>query len=263
MTSAPVGYHCPECVRESGRRAYGRGWRVRFVLGRPGVVASTLLVVNIAMFLVELAVGASGLTFLGGDPRKLFELGATFPPAIVHGQYWRLITAMFLHAGVIHLAFNMYALYLYGYLIEQTFGSLRFLVIYFVCGFLASVASFAFTDPLTLTVGVGASGAIFGLLGAWVAFNYRRREMRFHRGNLQGAMVLIAINLVLGFSIAGIDNLAHIGGLVAGVVAGGIAEGFGSRSSRLAVQVVGFAALIAIGVALTVWRVAALKALGV
>src|SRR5207245_7902717 len=102
----------------------------------------------------------------------LFNLGALFPPAVTFGhQYWRLITAMFLHAGLLHLALNMYALYLFGYLIEDAFGRPQFLAIYFITGFLASAASFAF-GPVG-EVGVGASGAILGLLGAWLAFNYR------------------------------------------------------------------------------------------
>ncbi len=253
MTSAPVGYQCPECVRQAGRAAYGRGWRVRLSLGRPGIVTSTLLAVNILMFLIEVAVGGSRSLFLGGSTAKLIDLGAEFAPAIARGQYWRLFTAMFLHAGLLHLALNMYALYLFGYLIERTFGPLRFLAIYFLCGFMASVASFAFGP---IAAGVGASGAIFGLLGAWVAFNYRRREMRFNRAALRSALVLIGINLFLGFSIAGIDNLAHIGGLVTGVVAGTLAEGFGSRGVRLLVRYGGFVAIVAIGVALTAWRIA-------
>jgi rhomboid protease GluP len=228
---------------------------VRFILGRPGSITTTLLIVNIAMFLVETVLGGGGS--LGGGPsgRTLFDLGALYPPAIAQGhQYWRLGTAMFLHAGILHIALNMYALYLFGYLIENAFGAARFIVIYFVAGFLASVTSFAFGPALE--VGVGASGAIFGLLGAWVAYNYRRRASALAAAQLQWALVLIALNTVLAVSFRGIDWRAHVGGLAAGVVAGWVAEGWGPRQIRPLVQVGGLVALVAIGVALTAWRVA-------
>jgi membrane associated rhomboid family serine protease len=248
MVAAPVGYQCPDCARQA--RAVGPRRRVRFVLGRPGFMTSFLLALNISMFVVEVAYG--GIT---PSTLKLFNLGALFPPAIAEGhQYWRLFTAMFLHASFIHLAFNMYALYLFGYLIENAFGWRRYIAIYLVSGFLASVASFAF-GPV-LEVGVGASGAIFGLLGAWVAFNYRRRTNPLASANLQGAMMLIVLNALLAFVFRGIDWRAHVGGVVAGFLAGWIAEGVGPRAMRQVVQLVGLVALLGIGVALIVLRVA-------
>jgi rhomboid protease GluP len=205
--------------------------------------------------------GGGGSLGSGPSGEKLFELGALFPPAIAktanlpqHYQFWRLITAMFLHAGILHLALNMYALYLFGYLIENAFGVARFITIYFVAGFLASVTSFAF-GPV-IEVGVGASGAIFGLLGAWVAYNYRRRSSALAAAQLQWALILIGLNTVLAVSFRGIDWRAHVGGLVAGVLAGWVAEGWGPRQIRPLVQVGGFVALVLVGVALTAWRVA-------
>ena len=252
MHSAPVGYQCPNCVAEARKEAPRR--RVRLVIGRPTSFASVLMAVNIAVFGIELLFGAAGGIWSGGNDQRLVDLGAMFPPAIAIGhQYWRLITVMFLHASLLHILFNMYALYLFGFLIERTLGSLRFLAIYFVAGFLASAASFAFGSPFVPAV--GASGAIFGLLGAWVAYNLRRRGTAMASANLQWAVMLIAINLVLGFSIAGIDNIAHVGGLVAGGAAGAVAEGFGPRQIRSYVQVAGFGVLIALGIGLTVWRV--------
>jgi membrane associated rhomboid family serine protease len=256
MHPAPVGYQCPQCVAEASRTAPRRRARLRFFLGRPGSVTSTLLVVNIAMFLVELATGASGGLWTGGSGQKLFDLGALYAPAVVDGQYWRLFTAMFLHAGILHILFNMYALYLFGYLIENALGSLRFIGVYFVAGFVAMAVSFAFADPNVPAV--GASGAIFALLGAWVAYNFRRRGSIQASYNLRWALMLIGLNLFLGFSIPNIDNYAHVGGLIAGIAAGWFAEGFGPRNVRLAVQVAGFAVLILVGVGLTAWRVAAL-----
>ncbi|HEX9312472.1 MAG TPA: rhomboid family intramembrane serine protease [Actinomycetota bacterium] len=256
MRPAAVGYQCPECVAEARASFPRRRVQVKFVLGRPGALTTSLLAINLAMFVVEVAVGGARSLASGPSELKLFNLGAMYPPAIAHGQYWRLFTAMFLHAGLVHIAFNMYALYLFGYLIEEAFGKVRFLLIYLVAGLLASVASYTFSDPHA--VAVGASGAIFGLLGAWVAYNYRRRGTPAAAFQLRWALMLIGINLILGFSIAIIDNNAHIGGLIAGIAAGTLADGIGPRSTRALVQVLGFAALIGIGVVMTIARTAAL-----
>jgi rhomboid protease GluP len=217
------------------------------------------MAVNIGLFLVTVVLGSAGRMFLGGRTATLVDLGALQPLLIARdGQYWRLVTAIFLHAGLFHLLFNMWALYLFGNLIERALGSLRFLAIYLVSGFLASVASFLFSNPLA--VGVGASGAIFGLLGAWVAYNLRRRGTAMASANLRTAAVIIAINVIFGLSVAGIDNFAHLGGLAAGVVLGWLAEGAGPRSVRPLVQAAGFAAVILVGVVLTVARAGALAA---
>jgi membrane associated rhomboid family serine protease len=257
MLPAPVGYQCPECVKEARGAAPRRRVRVRFVLGRPGIVTTTLLVANITMFLVEVALGGPGSLSSGPSVQRLFDLGAMQPLTIAQQhQYWRLFSAMFLHAGLLHIAFNMYALYLFGYLIEAALGKPRFIAIYFVSGFLASVTSYLFSDPRG--VAVGASGAIFGLLGAWVAYNYRRRGSAVASFQLRWALMLIAINLVLGFSIASIDNSAHIGGLVAGIIAGTLAEGVGPVTSRRVVTALGFVSLVALGVVLTAYRTSVL-----
>jgi membrane associated rhomboid family serine protease len=261
MHPAPVGYQCPECVAEARRSAPRSRVRVRFLVGRPGAITLTLLMVNVAMFLVETVIGGSGSLFSGPSQQKLFDLGALYPPSIaLSHQYWRLITPMFLHAGLIHLAFNSYALYLLGFMVEDAFGKARFIAIYFAGGFLASVTSFAL-GPIG-EVGVGASGAIFGLLGAWVAFNYRRRTSPMASANLRWALMLIGLNVILGFSIPGIDWRAHLGGLVAGALLGGVLEGFGPRTLRPLVQVGGLIVLVAAGILLTAWRVATFPAIG-
>jgi membrane associated rhomboid family serine protease len=251
MTPAPVGYQCPECVAEARRSS--RGARARLRIGSRAGITSVLLVANIAMFVVEVLTGAA-TGFQTGN--KIVNLGALVPQLVADGQYWRLFTAMFLHANLLHLAFNMYALYLFGNLIEDALGTARFVLIYVLCGLLASITSFAFSSPFQ--VGVGASGAIFGLLGAWVAYNFRRRGSALAAANLQTALLIVGINVFLGFSIPGIDNFAHLGGLASGAVAGWLAEGFGPRNVRPYVQAAGFAALILIGVAVTAWRVSTL-----
>src|SRR4029453_17769939 len=255
MRPAPVGYQCPDDAGSQRQTARGRS---TLTLGGTGTVTRALLVVNIAMFVLEVAAGVGSAVVGNPSLRTLYNLGAMQPLAVARGhQYWRLFTAMFLHAGLIHLALNMYGLYLFGSIIERIYGQVRFLAIYFASGLMASVASFVFSD--SRSVAVGASGAIFGLLGAWVAYNFRRRGDAFASTNLRWALMLIGINLVLGFSFAGIDNFAHLGGLVTGAVAGTLAEGGGPREVRGVVQAVGFDAIAFLGVALTMWRVAALS----
>jgi rhomboid protease GluP len=206
------------------------------------------------MFVLEVGLGGSRSLFDGPSADRLIQLGAQFPPAIaLDHQYWRLVTAMFLHIGLIHLAFNMYALYLFGYLIENAFGQARFIAIYFVAGFLGSVISFAFGPAIS--VGAGASGAIFGLLGAWIAYNYRRRSSALAEANLRWALMLIGLNTIIALTFRSIDWRAHLGGLVAGTIAGYLVEGFGPHRIRPFVQYGGLVALTLIGVALTAWRV--------
>jgi membrane associated rhomboid family serine protease len=253
MTPAPVGYQCPECVKEA-QRSGPRPARLR--IGRRTTVTSILLGVNIAVFVLEVAVGAVGGLSTRGSARGIVDLGALVPILVADGQYWRLFTAMFLHASLLHIAFNMWALYLFGNAIEAALGSVRFLAIYLACGLLASVTSFTFGHPFVPAV--GASGAIFGLLGAWVAFNYRRRGTALASANLRMALLIIGINVFLGFSIQGIDNYAHLGGLVSGAAAGWLAEGFGPRNIRPFVQFGGFAVLAVVAIAMTAWRIAAL-----
>lgn len=249
MTPAPVGHHCPECVAE-GRRSARRPLRLR----RPRSATSALIGINVAAFVIEVLLG--GLRNL----EVLVRMGAMVPLLVAEGQYWRLVTAMFLHAGPLHLAFNTLALYLFGNVVETALGTARFLAIYLVAGLFASASSFALSPPAA--VAVGASGAVFGLLGAWLAFNLRRRSLSLAQSNIQGALLLIGINLALGFTLRGVDNVAHIGGLVAGVVAGFAAEGAGRGArSRVATQALGFGALVAAAAAIALWRAGELSPL--
>jgi membrane associated rhomboid family serine protease len=257
MVPAPVGFHCPECV-ERARREFRQGPGSPL---RGGVLATKVLLASIVgMFLVELLLG--GTQSLLGSPseRVLLDLGAMQPFLIADGQFWRLFSAMFLHAGLLHLAFNAYALWLIGSMIETNLGRTRMVTIYFVTGFLASAASYAFSD--VATIGVGASGAIFGIFGAFIAYNYRRRHLAAAAANLRWAWTLILLNLLLVFGFGGrIDWRAHLGGLVAGLAAGAIAEGWGTPAQRRVVQVAGFIVLVAIGVAIVVWRTAEIRAM--
>jgi rhomboid protease GluP len=211
----------------------------------------SLLIVNVGVFAIDAVLG------IAGRPETLLNAGAMVPVRVAQGEWWRLLTAMFLHIGELHLVFNSLALYVFGGLIEGALGSARMLALYLMTGFAASVTSFAFGSPAVAAA--GASGAIFGLLGAWLVYNLRRRSLSLARSNVQSALLLIGINLVFGFTVPGIDNLAHIGGLVAGVGAGFAIEGFGRGSSRWASQVGGLAMIALIALALAVWRVSDLS----
>ncbi|HEX9824696.1 MAG TPA: rhomboid family intramembrane serine protease [Actinomycetota bacterium] len=245
MNPAPVGHHCPTCVgeaRRSVRRPLAPIRRLRRLS-----LTTILLAVILAVFVVEIARG--GLRDLG----VLVDMGAMVPALVEDGQYWRLVTAIFLHAGPLHLLFNVYALVIFGNLVEEAFGTVRFAAVYFVTGFAASAASFAFGSEGR--VAVGASGAIFGLLGAWLTYNWRRRELSMAQANVRMALLLIGINLVFGLSVRGIDNTAHVGGLIAGVLAGLAAEGFGGRAMRTASRVGGLALILGGALALVLWRI--------
>ena len=257
MIPAPVGYQCPECVaqaRREFRRAPGRPLR-------GGVtVTKALLYAIAAVFVVEVLTGGPGALFEGPNPSRLIDLGSMQPFLIADGQYWRLFTAMFLHAGVLHIGFNAYALWLFGSIVESNLGRTGMVVIYVLSGFLASAASYAFGPESS--VGVGASGAIFGIFGAFIAFNYRRRHLAMAEANLRWAGMLIVLNILLAFAFGGrIDWRAHLGGLIAGLAAGTFAEGWGTRSQRRLVQVAGLGGLVALGIALVVWRTAEIREL--
>ncbi len=265
MIAAPVGHHCPTCVAEA-RREYrqGPGRRVAVANAKATSVASALLVLMGVGYVLEVAAGGAGSLFGGPDILELVRLGASVGIArmpsgevvgIATGQEWRMITAVFLHGGILHLLMNAYALWIFGPVVERELGRARFLFIFLTTGLFASAASYAFADA-PIQVGVGASGAIFGVVGAFVAYNYRHREMALAAARLRGIMPFLILNLILSFSFPLIDWKAHLGGFFAGLVAGVVAEGWGDRSMRIAVSVVGFIVLTGAALALAAWRTA-------
>lgn len=180
---------------------------------RHSPITFALLAIIVVVFGFEVVAGGSKNT------QVLYALGAIVPDLFASGQYWRLLAAMFLHIGILHLALNLWALYQLGGVFEMLFGSKRFAVTYFVSGLVASAASAMFTNGLA----AGASGAIFGILGALIVAI--RRSPRFRhapwgRGLVQQLLFWAAINIVIGFTTPGIDNAAHIGGFLAGLLLG-------------------------------------------
>lgn len=164
------------------------------------MITYALIAINIFMFILEVMF-----------PDEIF-LGLLLDPVLVKaGQYYRLFTSMFLHAGIIHLVMNMYALYVVGKEVETYLGKAKFLVIYLVSGLVGSLLSCLGTYS-----SVGASGAIFGLFGALLYFGYYYR-LYFGSVLIKQILPVIAINLLIGFTISGINNAAHIGGLIGGI----------------------------------------------
>jgi membrane associated rhomboid family serine protease len=172
--------------------------------------------------------GAIGLVWLaqelaGGstNDQVLIRFGANYGPAILmNGEVWRLLTSMFLHIGVRHLVFNSIGLIAFGIEIEGLYGRWRYLFIYVLSGLFGSLASFALRGWGTYSA--GASGAIFGVIGMQLAFFwfYRHRMGEFGRQKRKTILTLIAVSLVLGFTVLPADNYAHLGGLLAGFVLG-------------------------------------------
>lgn len=189
--------------------------RLRIPLNKPRVVY-VLIAINIIMYGATLLLSsASGI----GYNSALLVLGAKYGPAIEAGQYWRFITPIFLHGGLIHLAFNSYALYALGPESERIYGSARFLTIYMLAGLAGSIASYIRSPGLS----IGASGAIFGLIGTLAAFFYSARSLlgvETSRERVNQLIGLAVVNIVLGFALPGIDNAAHVGGLIVGGIAG-------------------------------------------
>lgn len=148
------------------------------------------------------------------DTHTLISFGANLDILTKSGEYYRLVTCMFLHVGILHLLCNMYSLYIVGNSIENLFGKYKYLIIYFVSGICGSILSLAFSHN---TILAGASGAIFGLLGALLYFGYYYRA---YLGNAMRSSIIqvILINLIIGFMVPGISNAAHIGGLVGGIL---------------------------------------------
>ncbi len=163
--------------------------------------------------------GVTPADFQGGSTSNLVLvlLGANFRPLVEQGQVWRFFTSMFLHIGFQHILFNAYALFIFGAETERIFGRTRFLVIYVLSGLFGSLASFAFSGA---TISAGASGAIFGIVGMQVAYFYRYRDMlgTFGRSRLINVGIIVAINIFFGMSMPGIDNWAHLGGLISGTL---------------------------------------------
>jgi membrane associated rhomboid family serine protease len=209
MVFAPVGIRCPDhaSVGSPRPRAARTMRQARGTISASGAPITTLLIaINVLVYLITVGQGGG----VGSPGGRLFINGALDGPDVANGDWWRLFTAMFLHASLLHIAFNMLALWWFGSVVERSLGPVRYLLVYVASG-LAGSAGAIIASPNALTV--GASGAIFGLLGSLLVLEY------LQTGSFAGqAMTLIVINLALSFAIPNISIGGHIGGLIAGVV---------------------------------------------
>jgi membrane associated rhomboid family serine protease len=205
MTPTPVGMRCPECSRQRTKV------RTAQTLSDTPTLTYILIGINVLLLLGETFSGASA-TGGGFGGSELTARGALYGPAVAHGEVWRLVTSGFLHAGFIHLLFNMYVLYILGTLLEPAIGRLRFGLIYAVSLLSGSFGALLLSpDKVT----VGASGAVFGLMGAAVV-------VLRHRGvdpMQSGLPFWIGINLLFTIAIPGISIGGHLGGLIGGALA--------------------------------------------
>lgn len=217
MTQAAVGMRCPECAG-GGSGAPAPVRRVRAAAAGGAAVATTVLVaVNVLVYLAEMAQGV-GVSGVGGS--QIVQDGAVFGPAVADGEWYRMVTGGFLHAGIFHIAFNMYLLWFLGGALERYAGPGRMLAIYF-SAILWGSAGALLLSPNGLTV--GASGGVFGLMAA-VYLLERQRGVAL-LGSSVGMLLLL--NLVITFVLPGISIGGHLGGIVGGAAAALVLSGFG------------------------------------
>ncbi len=186
------------------------------------VFTNALIFINVVIFMITFVLSASNLSSL-----NLVRFGANFAPLVKNGELWRLLTCAFLHGGIMHLLVNMYSLYIVGTQVETYIGKYKFLGIYLISAIAGSLMSCIFNPNV---VSVGASGAIFGLLGSLLYFGM---HYRLYLGSVLRNQIIpiIVLNLILGFLIPGVDNAAHIGGLVGGYLAS-MAFGVEGKSTK-------------------------------
>ena len=258
MTMAPVGIRCPEhSGKPQGVRKVTHGVRRVGFEGTGALVTKALIAINVLIFLVNLGQGAS-LSRNGGELFVDWELfGRGILPdgtlgGVAEGDWWRLLTAAFLHGNLIHLGLNMLMLWWIGSPVEEALGRLRFLALYLVSALAGSAGALLLTDPAQPTV--GASGAIFGILGAALVFE---RQRNYVLGG--SALSIIVLNLVFTLTWPNVSIGGHVGGLLGGALCGLALSRFGRGHAIYGRPgMIGVAGVIAVGVASVVvayWKV--------
>jgi rhomboid protease GluP len=237
---------CPLCGRDSVPPARAR---LSEVAGTDHFVSRLVLTINIAIFVMMVvadirAGGDTSQVLMRPSPGVLYDFGSRLVPLIDMGQWWRLVTPNFIHIGIIHLLFNSFALYQIGPLVEETYGSQKFIFLYLATGLVSNIGSYLF-----LVNGAGASGSIFGLIGLMAVYGYRQGGP-FGRGLMRQMLIWAAFGLMMGFSMSNVDNVGHIGGMVAGAALGFAVRPSEPSTARGALAwnaaAVGSAALVAI-----------------
>jgi membrane associated rhomboid family serine protease len=253
MHQASVGFHCPKCVAEGAastpraRTSYGGA----VVTGGSGLVTKAIIAVNVAVFLlIHLTGGVTSPLLLRMElvARDFFFQGSVYT-GVDGGAYWRLLTSTFVHVQTFHLLFNMFAVWIFGPALESLLGRWRYLALYLACALAGSVSVYLLTIPNVPTI--GASGAVFGLLGAALVISYQRKL------DITWLLVMLGFNLVYGFIRPDISWQGHVGGLLAGLVLG-VAIAYAPRPRRGLVQGSAYAVVLAACVVITVARTLAL-----
>ncbi len=262
MRPASVGFQCPVCVKESGATVRAAQAPYGGKAHERPIVTQVLIGINVAVFLLTTATGTGLLA--GGNPSALFRRlamvpitsanGFTLPGAVgdgvANGGYYRLLTAMFLHYGIIHIALNMLCLYQLGPYVERSLGRLRFTGLYLLAGIGGSALSYSLGP--TFAQAAGASGAVFGLFAAFYVLERKRG------GDVGPIAVTIGFNLFISFQVRFIDWRGHVGGLVTGALLAA-ALVYAPRGSRRALlQAGGFVAVLVLVVGIVAVRTSAL-----
>jgi membrane associated rhomboid family serine protease len=212
MSQASVGFQCPECVREGARSSptYTPG---SLPGGRP-IASYTLIALNVLIFVAQLVTIKGGASPVWNMESSVGDEGILYGPSVAAGEWWRLIAGGFLHGGIVHVGMNMYVLYMIGPQLERLLGTWRFVGLYFA-SLLGGALGVILLSPYSMTL--GASGAIFGLLGAAAAYQLS------HRVNIwrSGLGSLIVINLIITFTFGAYISIGgHLGGLLGGAAVG-------------------------------------------
>jgi len=226
MRDASVGFHCPSCVSEGAKSVRTpRTMAGGAISAYDGLVSKILIGLNVVAYIAQLATEDKA--------GSVFQRGAMQSYAVADGDYWRLLTAAFLHASLLHIAFNMYALYLFGPFAEKALGTVRFIAAYVTAAIASSVFVYWLEKPEVATI--GASGAVFGLFGLVLVLLLKAKQ------DVRTLLVLLAINAVISLQ-GNISWQGHLGGFVAGCLLGA-AFAYAPRDRRRAVQVAVFAVL--------------------
>lgn len=265
MRPASVGFQCPVCVKEGSatvRQAqapYGGKAHER------PPVTQVLIGINVTVFVLTTLTGTGLLA--GGNPSELFRrlamvplteinglrVGGTVGEGVANGGYYRLLTAMFLHYGIIHIALNMLALYQLGPYVERTLGRLRFVGLYLLSGIGGSALSYSgIAGGSPFVQAAGASGAVFGLFAAFYLLERKRG------GDVSSIAVIIGFNLFLSFQLRFIDWRGHVGGLITGALLAAVLIYAPRGDRRALLQVAGFLAVVVLIVGLVAVRTSAL-----
>jgi rhomboid protease GluP len=234
FNTSPGSFECPNCAQQRAQAI-----RAAYLQQPRATLSAASFPVTIALIaanaLVFAAMVLSGVSALDPTPAQAIKFGADFGPLTLNGQWWRLVTSMFVHFGIIHIGLNMWCLWNLGRAAEALMGRFSYLLAYFVSGIFGSIASVYWHPQVA---GAGASGAIFGLSGVLVSFVYLKKtpsHIQINSKMLGSLGTFIAYNLIFGAAIPGISNAAHIGGLVMGLAVGALLpNAAASESSRRA-----------------------------